>query len=260
MRPARPAFTLIETLVCLAIVAILTGLLLPAIRAARSSAREVACVAALRSYAQAVHAYASDARDLPPAARVVTPDDQFGWSSNGTTVRLDHDHGGFSLVQYEHQGWFSIYILARSSYLPIEASYCPDQRSIADPSGPGRYETSSMPNYWIPEVYYFRPAVYRDGTAWQDEASARGVQPLSRVRHPSHKVLTFERRVWHLADQPTLHTAIRSGRAASIAGADGSAIAWKTAENPVMVTNTALGHTNPSPWLTPDGVLGRDLH
>jgi prepilin-type N-terminal cleavage/methylation domain-containing protein/prepilin-type processing-associated H-X9-DG protein len=61
-RPARAqaAFTLIELLVVIAIIALLIALLVPALGKARFSARQVKCMANLRSLEQAHYAYTND--------------------------------------------------------------------------------------------------------------------------------------------------------------------------------------------------------
>lgn len=64
MRRLR-AFTLIELLVCILIVAVLVGLLLPALGAARDTARSVACGSNLRGLWQQTVAYAGDYREPP---------------------------------------------------------------------------------------------------------------------------------------------------------------------------------------------------
>ncbi len=53
---SRPAFTLIELLVVISIIALLIGILLPALGAARGEARGSACLANMRSIAQAMEA------------------------------------------------------------------------------------------------------------------------------------------------------------------------------------------------------------
>ncbi|MCC5829920.1 MAG: prepilin-type N-terminal cleavage/methylation domain-containing protein [Phycisphaeraceae bacterium] len=54
------AFTLIELLVVISIIALLIGILLPAVGLARDSARKVACLANMRSASQGAHLYAAD--------------------------------------------------------------------------------------------------------------------------------------------------------------------------------------------------------
>lgn len=62
------AFTLIELLVVIAIVALLIGVLVPALAGTRAAARSGACIANLRSVHQSIESYRADHRMIFPVS------------------------------------------------------------------------------------------------------------------------------------------------------------------------------------------------
>jgi prepilin-type N-terminal cleavage/methylation domain-containing protein len=153
----RSAFTLIELLTVIAIIAILAAILIPVVGSVRDRARVAACQSNLRQVGLAVHMYALENYDMLP---VVSGDPLRGTIRTGV--------GPTSLagrLVARPFGW------ADSDYLEnADVLFCPGLRNHPDfqQAAPGRFTASNNIGYaWI---YLPRPdRPYLDNTKMRED-------------------------------------------------------------------------------------------
>jgi len=98
-RRGRPGFTLVELLVVIAIIGTLVGLLLPAVQAARESARRTTCSNNLKQIGIAAHGYSDAQKTLPPQATSA-----IFRTVRGTTLFLENYGWSFLVLPFMEQG------------------------------------------------------------------------------------------------------------------------------------------------------------
>jgi prepilin-type N-terminal cleavage/methylation domain-containing protein/prepilin-type processing-associated H-X9-DG protein len=122
MRRTR-AFTLIELLVVIAVIAVLMGILMPALKKAKNQAMGAACQGNIKTFTLAVSMYASDQDDriTDPRTYLYDPDKMTG---NGHTIWMNYD---MNLNRFPERGssFFKSYLVTAKSLI------CPTFRGMA---------------------------------------------------------------------------------------------------------------------------------
>ncbi len=229
MMHARRAFSLVELLVVIAVIALLTGLLLPGLSASRESARHTACTSRLRQLITAWTMYADSHKErvMPlaywSAADIGSGPQVFWWGTHGdSTTPPDHARG--FIAPFLDAG------LARGSVFE-----CPSQPwGSYRAQGPSRSPTSTY-GY---NGYYLSPA---KTPGWGETIGFRPWRRLHDIARPD-AVFTFadamlagsQLRNSALLDPPMLYssgvwqhnqfptTSFRHHRRTAAASADGS--------------------------------------
>lgn len=111
MRPSpfrhATGFTLIELLVVVAVIAILTALLLPAVQQAREAARRTQCRNNLKQIGLAVHNYVASFDRLPPSMAIVpTATNNASWSVHGRIMPYLDQANAYNRIDLQ-QNWSS---------------------------------------------------------------------------------------------------------------------------------------------------------
>ncbi|MFK7883073.1 MAG: type II secretion system protein [Phycisphaerales bacterium] len=159
----RRAFTLIELLVSIAIIALLIGILLPALGAVRTKARSTKCQVQVRSMMQSFAAFSAANQGKLPENRTLTGD-------------------------AEHVTWR--YRFAQDGYIPLDGGWaCPDH-----PGEPfselGSWDVSTQCVGDVPSSYAINGHLL-----WRSETrDSEEDRPDFQIDRPSHTILVAETR------------------------------------------------------------------
>jgi len=233
------AFTLIEVLVVTAVIAVLTGVLLPALGGAREAARTAACLSNQRQLGAAWLLYAGDYQDraMPlaywSAADIGTGPQVFWWGT----------HGSASSPVRPEAGFIAPYLDARLGRRSVFE--CPSQAWGTYRAQGGSREPTSTYGY---NGYYLSPA---KTPGWGESIGGRPWRRVFEIRDPGALMVFADALLpgtpvrncalldparlwdgagWVMNESPT--TAFRHGErggrmgAAAAAHADGGARAW----------------------------------
>ncbi|MFG0241175.1 MAG: type II secretion system protein [Phycisphaerales bacterium JB054] len=212
----RRGFTLIELLVVIAIIAVLMGILLPALSLARRHARSVVGNTNMRSLAQTMMVYTNENNDAFLNGFQGSGSPEVGYPGQDCTdVALDGSTQGSRGVwdfdvpaapeyttEFFAYYWYS-YLLLHDKQSPVrDEQMSPADthiRGLRDSYG-GSEATQNTIALW-PTSFLYSPTFWTDTSRYQpglpraaNQANAHGrIQYHSSVSFPSSKVLLFER-------------------------------------------------------------------
>ena len=121
----RRGFTIVELLVVLAIIAILIGLLLPAVQAVREAARRMQCQNNLHQIGIGLHNYHAAFRKFPPGGLEVRPQVPGGKQLAWSAFVLPFLEQSAAYVHVDFDFAFDHPVNAEAAAIPIEIYLCP---------------------------------------------------------------------------------------------------------------------------------------
>jgi prepilin-type N-terminal cleavage/methylation domain-containing protein/prepilin-type processing-associated H-X9-DG protein len=174
MRNRRNAFTLVELLVVIGIIALLISILLPALNSARAAANKVACASNLRQIGHAFVMYTQAYNGVMPGTNPTHPNAAIG---DGYSYAPDY---AWMLLTEQYFGEYK----GVAGTAAARIFRCPDDDVLRRP-----YE----PAHWYDaRTYYANRGHYPRLNGWINPAAKKTIK-ISQIRNTSDFIVLFER-------------------------------------------------------------------